>query len=427
MCRALTAADAVERETSASAADAVENTVPGDGLQNASDPAAPRNAAEGVNAFSIALFKSLAAADSGNLVVSPYSLECVLAMAAYGAKGETRREMLDALSLPRDGTAHAGLAGLTRAMNAFPDLFSTANLLAHSEKFALSPEYAAGVADMYRAEILPQDFSDSGRAAAEINAWAAEKTRGGIRDIVAAGDIAPDTRLILLNAMVFTGEWADPFPPDRTREGDFETKDGPVAVKYMSMLAPLTVLGISGEAAGGETGEGKALASLAVLPFRGGEWEMLLFAAESVEDFLAELSPETFRAWVSGYDAKRAEEEGRRRLIQVELPKFAFSSEAKDVIPTLRTMGMSRAFDQTRADFSGLAGEGGSAALSLVRHKARIEVDEAGARAAAVSAAGMTKSLVEHFSLRRPFVFMIRHVPTGAVAALGRVARPIEE
>jgi serine protease inhibitor len=142
-------------------------------------------------------------------------------------------------------------------------------------------------------------------------------------------------------------------------------------------------------------------------------------------DFLAELTPETLCAWLSEYDAARGD--GAARPIQVETPKFAFSCEAKDLIPALKKMGMAGAFDAGGADFSGLSGGSEPLALSLVRHKARIEVDEAGARAAAVSVAAMSKGLVERFSLRRPFVFMVRHAPTGAVVMLGRVALPVEE
>jgi serine protease inhibitor len=229
---------------------------------------------------------------------------------------------------------------------------------------------------------------------------------------------------MLLNAVAFAGEWTDAFPPENTRDGEFEAADGAATVKYMSRLMPLTVLRIRGAAPAGEP-EGKRLASLAALPFRGGEWEMLLFATESVEDFLTELTPETLCAWLSEYDAARAG--GVERSVQVELPRFVFSSEAKDLVSILKKMGITRAFDSAGADFSGLAGKDESLALSLVSHKARIEVDEAGARAAAVSAVAMSKGLTERFSLRRPFVFMIRHAPTGAVVMLGRVAKPVEE
>lgn len=390
-----------------------------------------RGSADAVNAFSVNLFTILAAAESGNIVVSPYSLDSVLAMAAYGARGETRREMLEALRLSppypfrHDASAHAGLAWLTRILSASQDLFSVSNMVAHNKRFTPPPEYAAGIRDLYRAEIISKDFSDSAGIATEINDWAAEGTRGGIRHIVSPGDITADTRLMLLNAVAFAGEWVDAFPLENTRDGGFDCPGGPVAVKYMSRLMPLTVLRIHGAAPTGQSGEAKRLASLAALPFQGGEWEMLLFAVESVEDFMAELTPEALCAWLSEYDAARAG--GMPRPVQIELPRFTFSSEAKDLIPALKKMGIARAFDSAGADFSGLAGEDGALALSLIRHKARIEVDEAGARAAAVSVAAMSKGLPERFSLRRPFVFMIRHAQTGVVVMLGRVTRPVEE
>ena len=53
-----------------------------------------RLAADAVNAFSLELFRNIAKEDGGNVAVSPYSLNRALAVAAYGASGETRAELL---------------------------------------------------------------------------------------------------------------------------------------------------------------------------------------------------------------------------------------------------------------------------------------------------------------------------------------------
>jgi serpin B len=89
---------------------------------------------------------------------------------------------------------------------------------------------------------------------------------------------------------------------------------------------------------------------------------------------------------------------------------------------------MPSAFDPDTADFGAMT-DTERLYLSAVQHQANIAVDEAGTEAAAATAAvvsataapaGQPVTLV----LDRPFLFLIRDVPTGAVVFLGRVADP---
>jgi serpin B len=92
-------------------------------------------------------------------------------------------------------------------------------------------------------------------------------------------------------------------------------------------------------------------------------------------------------------------------------------------------MGMVDAFDDRLADFSGLTGNKGLF-ISGVFHKAFIDVTESGTEAAAATAVVVgLKSMPSPSTVFRadhPFVFLIRHKPTGSTLFLGRVSNPAE-
>ena len=91
-------------------------------------------------------------------------------------------------------------------------------------------------------------------------------------------------------------------------------------------------------------------------------------------------------------------------------------------------MGMSDAFDK-EADFAGMT-DSAKLRISNIVHEAFVSVDEEGTEAAA--ATGMWAIPEDYrpplepitITLDRPFIFLIRDEPTGAILFLGRVMDP---
>src|SRR5262245_17402323 len=81
--------------------------------------AAEFNAATATNQVGLDLFRQLATQQpTGNLVLSPYSIESALALAYAGADGVTRTEMSRALHLPADtAVVQAGFATLRTGLD----------------------------------------------------------------------------------------------------------------------------------------------------------------------------------------------------------------------------------------------------------------------------------------------------------------------
>jgi serpin B len=109
------------------------------------------------------------------------------------------------------------------------------------------------------------------------------------------------------------------------------------------------------------------------------------------------------------------------------LPKFTMTSRF-ELAQTLGAMGMPEAFSGA-ADFSGMTG-GTDLFISAVVHKAFVDVNEEGTEAAAATGVAMrlTAAPVSPplFRADHPFIFLIRHKPSGSILFLGRVARPAE-
>jgi serpin B len=105
------------------------------------------------------------------------------------------------------------------------------------------------------------------------------------------------------------------------------------------------------------------------------------------------------------------------------LPKWEFTL-AISLRNTLAALGMPAAFTPDMADFSGIDGAHDLYIKDVVE-KATVAVAEQGTEAgAATSVVIATHAAEKVLAVDRPFVFLIRHRPTGALLFLGRVLDP---
>ena len=130
------------------------------------------------------------------------------------------------------------------------------------------------------------------------------------------------------------------------------------------------------------------------------------------------LTYEKFIAWTKP-DVMDEEE------VEVFLPRFTLE-ESYDMEEVLRDLGMTDAFQEARADFSGMS-SGRGLHLSRVVHKSFVEVTEEGTEAAAATGAVVMMRclmVVPRFNADHPFLFFIQHSKTGAILFCGRFCSP---
>lgn len=377
--------------------------------------AAPGEAlVRGNTEFAVNLYSQLRT-QPGNLFLSPHSISTALAMTSAGAAGNTAAQMAATLHLPKEGDVHAAFAGLEAGLRAIQEKggvkMSTANSLWPDKASTFLPAFLDLCRTHYGADITPQDFRGAPEAARKtINDWVADRTAGRIQDLLAPGVIDALTRMVLVNAIYFKGDWAVRFDPAKTEPATFFTVEGDRAIPLMHRRGSI-------RHAATDT------LQLVELPYAGNDLSMLVLLPrerDGLPALEAALTADQLTEWTKAL---------RPRDVKLWLPRFKV--EAQFLLkPTLAALGMGDAFDADKADFSGMNGRK-DLFIGAVVHKAFVEVNEAGTEAAAATAVVMqTRSAVRpadepaEFRADHPFLFFLRDMRTGAILFAGRLTTP---
>jgi len=368
---------------------------------------------EGNTAFAFDLYGRLRAG-GGNLFLSPFSISTALAMAYAGARGETGRQMAAVLHFPPGQRAtHQGFKALQSVLDQSQSAgatLSVANSLWPQQGEPLLAPFVEAVRDHYGVSVTPLDYKNAAGAARDtINGWVEKETHEKIRDIVAPGVLNALTRLVLVNAIYFKGNWLFPFNTLASYDAPFHLAPGRDAtVRMMSQKHEFPYADLGD-------------AQLVEMPYDGDRLAMLLIVPNALDGLpsLEEgLSADRLHAW----RARLASRE-----IVVQLPRFTMTTEFRLDQP-LAALGMTDAFSESEADFSGMDGRRHWLYIGAVLHKAFVEVNEKGTEAAAATAVIMqARAMPRPLPVVRadhPFLFLIVDRTTGAVLFIGRVADP---
>jgi serpin B len=319
------------------------------------------------------------AAPDGNVVLSPASVQNALVALRRGVSGATR-EALDGVPDPE-----------LRAIEDEGVVLELAQAVWVDQRVQLLAELGI--------DASPLDFG-APDAPARVNGWAAEKTHGMVPRIVEA--FSADEVFALTDAAYFDGSWSQPFDAAETQPRPFAGPGGTADVPTMHAYGQF------------EYYEDDAVQALR-LPY--GRQRELTFTAVIARDGLA---PPRIDDW----DALQT----RKRPGSIAVPRFSAQSSLELSDP-LKALGLEPAFTPS-SDFDGLL-SGGAKAISRVLHSARVDVDEQGTRAAAVTAVVMelSASYAPPFDLRldRPFLWAVEDRRTGTLLFLGIVTDPGEE
>lgn len=183
--------------------------------------------------FARALFAKLAA-EPGNVVVSPASVESCVALALAGARGQTAAQIAETLGLPPAERSDPGLlldryrtpAAEAEDSKDDPAALVVANSAWVQKGFPIHAAYRELLAKNDRATIELVDFATHVEAARQaINAWVDAKTQHKIKELLAPGVPDSSARLVLANAIYFKGQWLDPFDKDATQDQPFHRPD----------------------------------------------------------------------------------------------------------------------------------------------------------------------------------------------------------
>ncbi|KAJ8377544.1 hypothetical protein AAFF_G00256080 [Aldrovandia affinis] len=410
--------------------------------------------------FCLDLFKKIndKTGNTGNVFYSPLSISSALAMVYLGSRGSTAAQMSQVLGFTKEKKPkaascgqqqqqqqqahkaqlpqglmqvlcfgkveediHDGFRKLIADINkeGAPYALSLANRLYGEKTFQFIGEFIASTKKYYQAELEAVDFSSNAEAVeaarVNINSWVEKQTNEKIKDLLAEGVIDTLTRLVLVNAIYFKGNWEKKFQETATKETQFKlnkSESKPVQMMYQKSKFALAYIP-------------EANCQIVEMPYIGKELSMLIILPSAMEDestglekLERELTYENLMEWTRP-DMMDVTE------LKVGLPRFKLE-ETYDLKDILVSLGMEDAFDQGRSDFSGMS-PANELVLSKVVHKSFLEVNEEGTEAAAATAAVMmvrSLRIPETFIADHPFLFFIRHNPSQSILFYGRFCSP---
>ncbi|XP_064434829.1 serpin B8-like isoform X2 [Mirounga angustirostris] len=364
--------------------------------------------------FAINLLKMLGEEDSSrNVFFSPLSISSALAMVFMGAKGNTATQMSQVLCLNRGGDIHQGFRSLLTEVNKSGTqyLLRTANRLFGEKTCDFLPAFRESCQKFYEAELEELPFAaDTEGCRRRINDWVTQRTEGKISEILGAGTVDPLTKLVLVNAIYFNGKWNEQFDRKHTRGMPFKINQEKKTVQMMFKLAKFN-LGYVDE----------VHAQVLELPYVGQELSMVIVLPDDNADLaLVEkaLTYEKFRAWTNP-------EKMTKDKVHVFLPRLKLE-ESYDLESFLRSLGMTDAFEEAKADFSGMSAKK-NVPMSKVAHKCFVEVNEEGTEAAGATAVvrnARSSRPEPRFCADHPFLFFITHHSTKSILFCGRFCSP---
>ncbi|XP_071775745.2 glia-derived nexin [Centroberyx gerrardi] len=347
-----------------------------------------------------------------NVVLSPHGVASILGMLLPGAHGETRRQILTALRYKKNGP-YKMLRKLHKTLTAKSnqDVVTIANAIFTQEGFPMEDTFTSVNKANFQCESSTLDFSDPQVAADEINEWVSNKTKGHIPSLIQPDMLDPEmTRLVAVNSIYFKGLWKSRFQPENTKMRPFNGGNGNVyKVQMMSQLSVFNI-GLA------TTPQGLKY-KVIELPYHGNTVSMLIALPSEEDTPLSQVIPHISAATVQSWTKLM-----HPRKVRLLIPKFTAEAEV-DLEAPLSALGITDMFSENKADFRHLSAE--PVHVSKALQKAKIEVNEDGTKAAAATTAILlARSSPPWVIVDRPFLFLIRHNPTGTILFMGQINQP---
>lgn len=351
--------------------------------------------------FEVKLFQN-SIREGENSLVSPLAVLYAIAMPANGAEGETRSQIEETLGLLSEELNDYLYAYMNRSLKSGMKLANSI-WLKDDKSLSINQDFLQTNADYYDAHVYQTPFNKD--AVKIINDWVSVNTDGTVNNFL--DEIPENAMMYLISTITFNSKWESVYY--RVEEGTFTKEDGTTQQAEMMYGEEYTYL--KDDCAQGF-----------VKPYIYDRYEFVVLLPDegiSVSDYVASLTGEKLRQILS--DTSWAQ-------VNTMMPKFEIEYEV-EVSGILKDLGMTDAFDDSKADFSGIGTyDDANISIGQVLHKTYIKVNEQGTIAGAVSAdefcaaaAEPEEMEIKTVYLDRPFVYMIIDGKTKIPVFMGTV------
>ncbi len=346
-----------------------------------------------------------------NTLISPISIAIALSMTYNGADGETKTAMaktlnLQNLSLEAINQANLELKSLLDSLTPEVQL-DIANSIWTKAGLPFHPDFLANNEDFYGAEVREVDFNNP-QTVETVNNWVKENTQGKIEKILE--ELKPEDVMLLINAIYFKGKWQEEFKETLTKEQPFTLLDGTEKQHPIMFQSNVSYPYYENE-----------IFQAVSLSYGEGRVSMYVFLPREevgLSGFYEVLNAENWETWMLQFQDNE---------LNLGLPQFKTEYEVT-LNNTLQALGMEIAFNEQKADFSGMRPIPPVLYISDVKHKTFIEVNEEGTEAAASTQIGIAAMSARpemiQMIVNRPFFFAIRDNDTGSILFMGATTNP---
>ena len=363
------------------------------------------------NDFACNLFRTIYEREGRgkSTIVSPISVGFLLGMLHDGADGETRRQINHVLGL--GWSVKEINEYFKKIMDQAPNVDPTVTVKTANSIFVVSgnslvPQYKTDMQNYYNALADAVDYNGAS-IVEKINNWCKKKTDGMIPELLKEGELNTNRVMYLLNAVYFKASWTEKFNPNETRDRHFTKLDGTTVKLPMMHLKTKAVYGKND------------LCKMLRLHYGNGGYSMVVMLpneGKAIGDIIKSLSAKSMEMQL---------QQMRSTEVDILLPRFTTVSETY-LEKALSSMGMPRAFGNL-AEFPNMVQDhSDDLYVSMMKQKAKIEVNEEGTKAAAVTVVEMSEksAMPSHreyveFHATRPFVYFIIENSTGTIYFMG--------
>uniref|UniRef100_W5LQV1 Serpin domain-containing protein n=1 Tax=Astyanax mexicanus TaxID=7994 RepID=W5LQV1_ASTMX len=353
--------------------------------------------------FGYNLFRQLAARDSkASVLLSPMSISAAFTQLSMGASERAEKQLYRVLRYHslRDTQLHDTLRDLLSSLRSSAKGFSSVERLLLARRLRLKMEYLNAVEKQYGER--PQTLMGGARDLKTVNDWFKQQT-GGKVDRVLATALPRNSAVVPVGAAHFKGKWTTRFS-QAGRMDEFQL-DGqaPTRVSVMQEQYYPVKMGIDSDLG----------CTIAQVPMEDGVSMYFFLPHEVTQNFtLIEdaLTAEFVQDLANTLHPVQ---------VQLTLPVLKFSYST-DLLGLLSDLGMSEWMEDT--DLIKITTQ--AVKMSTVRHKAAIETAPEGSQYASTAPSGRVQSLALSFHVNRPFLFLVRDEPSGALLFIGKILNP---
>ena len=334
-----------------------------------------------------------------NYMFSPLSIKMALSLAANGAEGETKQEILDLLNIENVEEFNNSAKELIEKYSLSDKIrFDVANSIwinKSNTSQSFSNAYKSIAEEYYKAEAGEVTNLN---AVEKVNGWIKEKTNGKIQGAIQDSNFWA----MIVNAIYFKGMWQDKFSKSATKPDIFTSADGKeTEIDFMNRTDWVYYCA---------TGDSEII----TMPYQTSFYYVDENGERKMERNENNLSASMYIILPYGEidvekELSKAYGNYEHTYMNLSIPKFEVEYSSS-VAGMLKELGMNKAF-AADAEFTKMFDEG-SMFLTDVIHKTYIKVDEEGTEAAAITALPMAGSALPpqpiDFKVDTPFYFVVK-------------------